>query len=197
VRHRDEVICSNASIGENLPSHVHLLSDDRLRNIGYRLICSVFAEYEWDKLRRDSDPDVLDNFLAGSDSEISELLVSLASLARVTDDARDTLGIASTVFPHGVGALRSRGQDQPLTPREACNKVLHSESVRWHFDTQERNPLYEHYYQAVGLNFKGTFKAPRAVLAGRLHREEWEANLLVIPFVIATANWDVAQWRFA
>jgi hypothetical protein len=59
-----------------MPKHVHMLSDDRLKTVGYRLMCCVFAEYEWSNLRRDSDPDVLDDFLANSDSEISELLVA-------------------------------------------------------------------------------------------------------------------------
>jgi hypothetical protein len=122
--------------------------------------------------------------------------VSLASLARVTDDARDTLGAAATVFPHGIGVLTTRGSEQPLTPREACNKILHSESLRWHFETQTHNPLYDNYYRAVGLNIQGSFKAPRAVLTGRHRREEWGANLFVVPFVIAVANWNVTEWRF-
>jgi hypothetical protein len=37
--------------------------------------------------------------------------------------------------------------------------------------------LYDNYYRAIRLNIEGGFKAPRAVLTGRLRREEWEANL--------------------
>lgn len=180
-----------------MPRQVHLLSDDTLRRTGYRLLCSLYAEYEWKSLRRDDDPDVLDNFLSESDSEISELLVSLAALARASDDALDTLSAVGKVFPQGVGRLRTQGEQQPLSPREACNKVLHATAIAWEFAVEERNPLYEHYYRSVGVDVKATFKCPRAVLNGEYRGHAWEATVDLVPFVVAVANWDAWQWRFA
>lgn len=180
-----------------MPRQVHLLSDDTLRRTGYRLLCSIYAEYEWKSLRRDDDPDVLDNFLSESDSEISELLVSLAALARAADDTLGTLSAVATVFPRGVGTLHSRGEQQPLSPREACNKILHASAIAWQFSVEERNPLYENYYRSVGAEVKGTFKCPRAVLKGDYRGQAWEATVDLVPLVIAIANWDAWKWRFA
>lgn len=179
-----------------MPQQAHLLSDDTLRGIGYRLLCSIYAEYEWKSLRRDDDPDVLDDFLADSDSEISQLLVSLAALARASDDALDTLSNVAKVFPHGVGTLRTESSEAPLSPREACNKILHAQALRWEFQSSERNPLYENYYRSRGADVKGAFKRPVMIISGELRGKAWEAALDVVPFVIAVANWDASKWNF-
>jgi hypothetical protein len=179
-----------------MPHQAHLLSDDTLRRIGYRLLCSVYAEYEWKALRRDDDPDVLDDFLADSDSEISQLLVSVAALARASDDALDTLSHVAKVFPQGVGTLRTDSGEVPLSPREACNKILHAQALRWDFSVGERNPLYENYYRSRGADVKGAFKHPMMIVSGELRGKSWEAALDVVPFVIAVANWDAWKWKF-
>ena len=180
-----------------MPQQVHLLSDDTLRRTGYRLLCSIYAEYEWNSLRRDDDPDVLDNFLSESDSEIAEHLVSLAALARAADDSLDTLSAVGKVLPNGVGMLRSRGEQQPLSPRDACNKILHAASIAWQFPVEERNPLYDNYYRSIGVDVKGAFKCPRAILKGDYRGQAWEAIVELVPVVIAVANWEAWQWNFA
>jgi hypothetical protein len=161
------------------------------------LLCAVYAEYEWRTLRRDDDPDVLDEFLAESDTTITEMLVTLASLARAADDATDILAHVGKEFPHGVGALRAGDKEQPLTPREACNKVMHAEAMKWDLATSETNPLYERYYRRQGWEVRGSFKAPRFTLAGKYREQAWEADLEVVPFVIAIACDDAWQWKFA
>lgn len=180
-----------------MPEQAHLLSDETLKRIGYRLLCSIYAEYEWPTLRRDDDPDVLDDFLSNSDTEISELLVSLAALARASDDALETLDAVAKVFPHGVGKLQiNNSEEEPMSPREACNKIMHARSMEWEFARNERNPLYENFYQAAGADIKGDFKCPRAILHGSHRGSSWVAFLDVVPFIIATANWDAWKWKF-
>lgn len=179
-----------------MPRQVHLLSDDTLRRTGYRLLCSVYGEYEWRSLRRDDDPDILDSFLAEADSEISELLVSLAALARAADDSLNTLDTVANSFPNGVGLLRTHAAQQPLSPRQACNKILHATAIAWELSINDRNPLYEDYYRSVGADVKGTYKSPRAILEGEHHGQNWSAKVEMVPFVIAVSNWDAYQWRF-
>ena len=175
----------------------HVISDTTRRRIGYQLLCAVYAEYEWRTLRRDDDPDVLDELLVDSGTDITESLVALASLARAADDATEILTYVGMEFPHGVGVLRSGGKEQPLTPREACNKVMHARTMRWDLATSETNPLYERYYQRHGWAVRGSFKAPRFLFSGERGGQAWEADLEVVPFIIATACADAWQWKFA
>ncbi|MBI2182507.1 MAG: hypothetical protein HYU31_17025 [Deltaproteobacteria bacterium] len=180
-----------------MPQQAHLLSDDTLKRLGYRLLCSVYAEYEWRGLRRDSDPDVLDSFLARADEEISELLVSLSALARAADDELGTLTQLEKVFPNGVGTVDVDGHSKPLSPREACNKIIHAKSLDWDFPIEERNPIYNDYYVSQGLDVKGSFRNPKAILSGVHGRVPWRCTISIVPFVVAVSNWDVGHWRFA
>jgi len=183
-------------LSKRIPTQAHVLSDDTLKRIGYRLLCSVYAEYEWPNLRRDSDPDVLDSFLEHSDEEISELLVSLAALARAADDALDTLAQLEKTFPQGVGTLLINDTKTVLSLRQACNKIIHAKTSRWDFAVEERNPLYDAYFKAQGMDVRGSYKNPKAIISGEDRGGTWEATLFVVPFVIAVANWDAWQWRF-
>jgi hypothetical protein len=174
-----------------------LLSETTLTRTGFRLLALLFAEYEWGELRRDDDPDVLDDFTSEASDLISEDLVALAAMARAQDDELKTLTLLQKVFPHGVGTLISGNCAEALSPREACNKILHARKFRYKLDFSERNPLYERYYQRMGLERAGRFKAPVLVLEGEHHNEQWRAEVDAIPFVIAASAPGVHQWAFA
>ncbi len=174
-----------------------MLSDAALVRTGYRLLAFLYAEYEWNPLRRDDDPDVIDGFASESEDRISEELVSLAAMARAADDELATLAGARESFPAGVGTLTSGGITEPLSPREACNKVLHARKFSYRLELTEQNPLYARYYQARGLEVHGNFKNPVLVLEGERRGVSWVAEINAVPFVIATAAPDAYRWRFA
>lgn len=174
-----------------------LLSDTTITRTGYRLLCLLYAEYEWVQLRRDDEHDVLDDFAAESTDLISEDLVALAAMARAQDDEFQSLSLLKNTFPAGVGSLESSGKVVPLTPREACNKILHARKFYYKLELSETNPLYERYYQRLGCTRRGTFKAPRLVLEGERNGEAWRAEVEAVLFVIALAGPNVHSWAFA
>jgi hypothetical protein len=86
----------------------------------------LFASYDYAELRRDDDPDPMDDFQQFEDEDISEWLLTLAAIARVTDDELGTLKNVEKNFPDGVGTLEEGGQETRLSIREACNKIIHA-----------------------------------------------------------------------
>jgi hypothetical protein len=69
----------------------HLTTDTALIKTGHRLLSCLFACYDYDLLRRDDDPDPMDDFRQFEEEEISEWILTLAAIARVTDDELSTL----------------------------------------------------------------------------------------------------------
>ena len=174
-----------------------MLSETTLARTGYRLLAFLYAEYEWKPLHRDDEADVIDDFVAESDDRMSEELVSLAAMARAADDELATLSSLSKVFPAGVGSLTIGGTTTPLSPREACNKVLHARKFYYRLVFSEQNPLYAAYYEARGINVSGQFKDPVLVLEGEHRGVSWLAEIRAVPFVFATSAPGVHQWAFA
>jgi hypothetical protein len=175
-----------------------MLSETTLAATGYRLLAFLYAEYEWKPLHRDDDADVIDDFVAESDVRMSEDLVSLAAMARAADDELATLSSLTNVFPAGVGSLTIGGTTTHLSPREACNKVLHARKFYYRLVFSEQNPLYAAYYEARGINASGrSFKDPVLVLEGEHRGASWLAEIKAVPFVFATSAPGVHQWAFA
>jgi len=174
-----------------------LLSDTTLARTGYRLLALLYAEYEWEDLRRDDDPDVLDDFVAESIDRISEDLVALAAMARAADDEMGSLSLLKQVFPSGVGTLRTGGTTTLLSPRGACNKILHARKFNYRLAFSEINPLYANYYRRMGIERTGRFKSPVLILEGEHYGSTWVAEIEAVPFVIATSAPGVYSWAFA
>jgi hypothetical protein len=95
-----------------------------------------------------------------------------------------------------VGVLRSGGTEEPLTPREACNKVMHATSMKWDLATSSTNPLYERYYARQGHEVRGSYKAPVFKFQGEYRNRPWEADVEMVPFIIAVSC-EAWKWKFA
>jgi hypothetical protein len=176
----------------------HLTTDTSLIKTGHRLLSCLFASYDYAVLRRDDDPDPMDNFQQFEDEEISEWLLTLAAIARVTDDELGTLKNVEKNFPDGVGTLEEGGQESPLSIREACNKIIHAKKVQYEFGWTEENPIWGRWFRAQGYDVKGKYKAPALLLEGtRQNGLTWKARVELVPFVIATAMWDMWKWKLA
>lgn len=174
----------------------HFTTDDSLVKAGHRFLASVFAAYDFDILRRDDDPDPLDDFRRYEDEDRSEALITLAAVSRVTDDEMKTLDGANAAFPDGVGYLQQADKRAALTVREACNKIIHATKVQYDFAWSEENPLWSKWYRTHGHNVKGRYKAPALMLEGAKWGNDWIARVELVPFVLSTAMWDVGRWNF-
>src|ERR1039457_859485 len=125
----------------------HIVSEDELIRLGHRVLCIALAWYDWDELRRDDDPDPLDDLLRFDDEDFSTSLLVLASLSRALDDESNALGDAGRVLPEGVGKISSGGTKIVLTPREGCNKVIHARSRKIELSWETEHPIWNRWYQ--------------------------------------------------
>lgn len=179
-------------------SKAHLISDAQLIKSGYRVLCIALAAYEWNPLRRDDDPDPLDGLLQFEDEELSEELLKLSALARANDDALNVLDQSAKSFPDGVGTLSSNGKTLPLSPREACNKIIHAREMRLDLSRSDKNPIWEKWYASQGHSVRGDFKVPALLLEGEhFQTGSWKARLELVPFIYAVGLTDVSQWNIA
>jgi len=181
-----------------IPPTGHSISNATLIKAGHRVLCIAFSLYEWNELRRDSDPDPLDTLLQFEDEDLSENLLSLSALARAIDDELNILDVTAKAFPDGVGTLTSKGATALLTPREACNKIIHATKIGVDLAFSDRNPIWERWYRFQGHNVAAKFKVPAMLLDGTHFRDgPWTARLELLPFVFAVALAQDWRWNTA
>jgi hypothetical protein len=176
----------------------HFTTDTSLIKAGHRLLSCLFASYDYDLLRRDDDPDPMDDFRQFEEEEISECILTLAAVARISDDELGTLKAIESNFPSGVGVLDEGGKQVPLTIREACNKIIHAKTVQYEFGWTEENPIWGRWFRAQGHEVKGKYKVPALLLEGaRQNGNPWKARLDLVLFILAAAMWDMWKWKLA
>lgn len=177
----------------------YLLSETQAKKAGYRLLCALFAAYDFPVLRRDDDPDPLDSFLEYQEEEMSEDLIKLAAICRACDDELGILKDLEGNFPAGVGELViNKGKPQPLNIREACNKIIHAKSVEYDFAWSEANPIWERWFKSQGYKVRNQYKVPALKLSGKqVNGKEWMARVELVPFIFATSLWNMWQWKLA
>lgn len=177
----------------------HCITDATSIKAGYRLLCSLFAAYDFPVFRRDDDPDPLDDFLQYSDEDISENLIKLAAIARACDDELGILKNIEPNFPKGIGQLILEGEkSKPLTIREACNKIIHAKVVEYDFAWSEENPIWGQWFKAQGYEVKNKYKTPALRLRGEHQNgKQWTARVELVPFVLATSMWNMWKWKLA
>lgn len=133
----------------------------------HRLVCIFLASRSFADLRQApvEYPDVLDPLLEREDEEITRILLSVAITARVVDDREEKL---FELVAGNCGALEEGEATNPLTLREACNKIIHATKLRFDFSETETGQRY--------LN-------PTLYLYGQRHNgSPWKASLDIIQF---------------
>jgi len=99
------------------------------------------------------------------EDEITRLLLAIAITARVIDDREHKI---VDLLSRECGTIFEFGKDKPLTLREACNKIIHAQKIR--FDISETD---------AGQAFLN----PIIYLYGKREKGvEWKATLDVIVF---------------
>ncbi len=180
-----------------------LINDEPLIKLGHRLLCLFFSLYDFEAFYRDPDPrlrdpDPLDNFRQFEENEISENLLTLAALARACDDEYNLLGEANKAFPRGVGTLTTNGKVEPLTIREACNKIIHAQSLAYDLARGTENPIWDKWYRDQGHTVTGDFKTPAIFVKGtRQNGKIWEARIELVPFVYGVSIENINHWKIA
>jgi hypothetical protein len=97
-----------------------------------------------------------------------DVLKSIPSTSDQYRDAQIRLGSGYPLTPCGSLWEDSNASEQPLSLREACNKIIHAET--WEFYPRAKRTLSPGY-------------APLLSLAGRRGHQQWRADLDIIRFL--------------
>jgi hypothetical protein len=179
----------------------HFISDERMKRLGHRLLCALFAAYDFPDLYREKFPhhetDPLDEFRALEDSDFSEHLVMLSALARANDDEHQTLATLGKTLPNGVGVLVEEGKTRPLTAREACNKIIHAKTISYELDWSEEHPIWNRFFERQNMEVRGKYKNPKIKVTGTAHNgRAWEADINAINFLLGVST-EFWKWNLA
>ena len=106
------------------------------------------------------------------EDEITRILMNSAISLRILDD-RDG-GVLQRAA--ACGELHINGQSEPLSFREACNKIVHATRVNFDIERLDGEPLAD----PVG---EPTFLNPKIYLYGARNGTEWKAVLNIASYV--------------
>ena len=161
-------------------------SAEVLQKKGYELISLVFSKYELSLLKNPIDeyccPVI--QLQKDEDKHIFDSLISFAAMMRVNDDLSQYSDKHLEENPEGVGSITTKENKEPLSLREACNKIIHAKSVEFKLEYQEEHPLYPNY--DGGLYSKEEwqkYKNPTITLHGDFNGSSWTAEIELINFV--------------
>lgn len=184
-------------------SNSYQITGDLLTKLGHRLLATFYAAYEFENLYRESgplmrDPDPLDHLREFEDSDISECLITLASLARAEDDQWETLKYGDIAFPDGVGTLTKSKKTTPLKVREACNKIIHATSMSYDLSKTNEHPVWGKWYRAQKKIVSGDYLAPAIKVSGASQSGiPWKARIELIPYVYSVSIPSINAWALA
>ena len=165
--------------------------EDTIHQHAYILLCQLFALSEFEKLAHwGGPPDAFQTLLGREEPEFNKNIITLAALARANDDAGKGLGEYMKRNPEGVGKLTVDGNEQTLTAREACNKIIHSREANVKMTETQEHPVYAKIHRAKGIVDTTTYQVPLLHLRGRQtgkNGKEWGAEVNLIRWIIAVA----------
>jgi hypothetical protein len=165
--------------------------EDTIHQHAYILLCQLFALSEFEKLAHwGGPPDAFQTLLGREEPEFNKNIMTLAALARANDDAGRGLGEYMKRNPEGVGTLTVDGNEEILTAREACNKIIHSKVARVETIESREHPVYAKIHKSKGIVDTKTYQLPLLYLSGRQagkKGKEWAAKVNLIRWVIAVA----------
>lgn len=147
-----------------------LMDSAKIRYDLYRLLASIYASERFPHEAIDYENPLSLGNLAGQfeDSEISHLLITVAIEVRTALQRYPEPGKLQ------CGELTQAGATQPLTVREACNKVIHAKEVRGDVDWEagrivKFNPVM-HLHGTTPQGAPWTARLDLAVFASHLMR---------------------------
>ncbi|MDX8124936.1 hypothetical protein SKZ59_24470 [Janthinobacterium sp. GMG2] len=164
--------------------------EETLRHHAYILMCQLLSMHDFEKLAYyPGAPDAINGLLEMEEKELSKNIMALAALSRANDDARNGLAIHHEQNPKGVGFLTEDGNKKVLKARDACNKIIHSETSGLDFLITKDHPLYSEIYKLNGVKFNHDYRVPILNLTGkRVGGKDWVAEVNMVAWIIAVAN---------
>ena len=90
------------------------------------------------------------------------------------------------LFDQSVGELYKNGTKEPLSFREACNKIIHANKYEIRFNYSETHPLDngKNGYESIDKPYKN----PIIVTYGEYQKKHWNAELNFLKFIEMSIN---------
>ncbi len=157
-----------------------------LQKKGYNLLSQVFTKYEF-MLLKNPIGEYWCPIIAmqeDEDKHIFDSLVSFAAMMRVNDDLSGYSDKQLEHEPNGVGTLTKNGVSEPLSLREACNKIIHASTIEIRLDHLDTHPIYPKYEEELcDKDDWQKYKNPIISLIGSQHGNDWAAELNLLNYV--------------
>lgn len=172
------------------------IHEETLQHHAYVLLCQLLSMHEIEKLAYyPGCNDVVESLLAVGEPELNRNIMSLAALARANDDGKGGLKAHLAQNPGGVGTLTKNDQYEALSPREACNKIIHNTTVRLTFEVTADHPLYSEAYRQNKVEDDKEYRVPYLEITGKGQGEggkPWSARVDLIKWIFAIATFGAA-----
>ncbi len=132
----------------------------------YRLLAILLARKSFDELRKNASlRDAFTHLQQYGNDEITRILLVVAITARVIDDREKKV---FDLVAGDCGNISETGKDKGLSLREACNKIIHAQKLRFdQTEPDDKEKLLNPVIFLSGYSSSGT---------------EWNAKLDVIAF---------------
>ncbi|NPD86970.1 hypothetical protein HNS38_19615 [Lentimicrobium sp. L6] len=88
-----------------------------------------------------------------------------------------------------VGTLK-KIEESDLKLRNACNKIIHADSLHIDFPIQDTHPL-DNGKNGYGDNELSSFRNPMIITKGEYQGNEWTAEISVIKFIDGIINFPI------
>ena len=151
----------------------------------WKLTATLLSKYDLDDLSHPIQEYwcTFIHFAQRFDDIFAKELIELAALARVSLDMGDEFGAKQM-----VGTLIDNGNESDLNFREACNKIIHANSVEIKLEWSNRHPLDNdrNGYGESRIDGKATvdrFKNPIIMTQGEYRGMEWKTNIHFLKYV--------------
>jgi hypothetical protein len=160
-------------------------TEEIMRNKAYELLCFVLAQYDFPILKNPIDEHwcpIID-IRNCEEHRLHEALVSFAALLRVNEDLSDAE--LQPANRNAVGSVVSKGKSKQLTRKQACNKIIHSNEIRWDLNYADKHPIYEDIYspELYDIPEGGKYRDPIIHLKGEYQKELWTAHISLLKLI--------------
>lgn len=145
----------------------------------WKLTATLLSKYDLDDLSHPIQEYwcTFIHFAQRFDDIFAKGLIELAVLARVSLDMGDEFGAKQM-----VGTLIDNGNRSDINFREACNKIIHANSVEIKLEWSNSHPL-DNGRNGYGESNIDRFKNPIIMTQGKHKGKEWKTNIRFLKYV--------------
>ena len=170
----------------------HFQTEDSIIDQSYSLNSMLLAQYDVISLKHPQEEYwciFTTNYQEKFESNFMRELIGFAGILRALLDVESiSVPVKNKEyrFDQSVGELCINAKKEPLSFREACNKIIHANRYEIRFNYSDTHPLDngENGYASIDK----TYKNPIIITYGEYQKEKWNAELDFLKFINMSIN---------